>query len=154
MVGASVVTALGSGIPGCSCSITFASCMGISSSYEIRRARGQVCCSPESVGDASSGSGFHRTPPLMENCKDFSNVSIQKWSGRTFVSTPGGPKAPGRELDCPLCVPAAIRVPVPFRGSANGERVPRTFGNLLFVEALGPYSCGLIERRRADTLAV
>ena len=93
-------------------------------------------------------------PRAEENCKDFSNVSIQKWSGRTFVSTPGGPKAPGREPDFRFCVPAAIRVPVPFRGSANGERVPRTFGNLLFVEALGPYSCGLIERRRADTLAV
>ncbi len=36
-----------------------------------------------------------------------------------------------------FCVPAAIRVPIPFRGSANVERVPRTFGNLLLVEAFG-----------------
>jgi len=36
-----------------------------------------------------------------------------------------------------FCVPAAIRVSIPFRGSANVERVPRTFGNLLLVEAFG-----------------
>jgi hypothetical protein len=42
-----------------------------------------------------------------------------------------------------FCVPAAIRAPVPFRGSANVERVPRTFRNFWFVEASGPYSCGL-----------
>jgi hypothetical protein len=63
-----------------------------------------------------------------------------------------GPESAGtRRRSCRRYVLAVIRVPVPFRGSANVERVPRTFGNLLFVEASGPYSCGLIERGRVDT---
>ncbi len=63
-----------------------------------------------------------------------------------------GPESAGtRRRSCRRYVLAVIRVPVPFRGSANVERFPRTFGNLLFVEAFVRYSCGLIVRRRANT---
>lgn len=53
-----------------------------------------------------------------------------------LISCPADRKRRDENTDCRFCVPAAIRVLVPFRGSANVERVPRTFGNLLFVEAL------------------
>src|SRR5258708_195627 len=70
-----------------------------------------------------------------------------------LISTPGGPKAPGREHGLPLLRSCGYSSPVPFRGSANVERVPRTFGNLLLVEAFVRYSCGQIVRRLADTPA-
>jgi hypothetical protein len=41
--------------------------------------------------------------------------------------------------------------PHPLPRLCNVERVPRTFGNLLLVEASGPYSCGLVDRRGTDT---
>jgi hypothetical protein len=63
-----------------------------------------------------------------------------------LLSTPGGPKAPGREHELPLLRSCGYSSPRPFPRLSNVERVPRTFGKLLFVEALLSLTCGLIER--------
>jgi hypothetical protein len=69
-----------------------------------------------------------------------------------LISTPGRPKAPGREHGLPLLRSCGYSSPRPFPRLSNVERVPRTFGKLLFVEAPSvSYWCGLIERRRPDT---
>ena len=71
-----------------------------------------------------------------------------------LMSTPGAPKAPGREHGLPLLRSCGYSSPRPFpRLCQRGEGSTDIWE---FVVCRGPsvsYSCGLIERRRADTPA-